>query len=88
MYQKIRQRVVILLLLLIVGIALSGCATKNKCVSIAMLSDNSRVAINTPGTDYLSISLGSANLEGKNRYQSCPAGEDPEWMTQPIPVEP
>lgn len=64
-------------------VLLGGCATKNKCVAIDMWSDNSRLDIVTPGTDWFSISLGSVNLEGKNSYRSCPTGEDPKWMYVP-----
>ena len=65
----------------------AGCATKEKCVSVEMLSDNSRMNFTTPGTSWFAITLGSANLEGKNHYKSCPTGAtDPAWMQTSSPL--
>ena len=69
-------RILVICLVLLLG----GCVTKNKCVSIQMLDKESSMSVDTPGTSWFAITLGSLDLEGRNTYQSCPVGEDPKWM--------
>lgn len=68
------------LFLLFVLSLLFGCVTKDKCVWVDMHSDESELNLVTPNTSWMSVSLGSFRVSGKNTYRSCPKGEDPEWM--------
>lgn len=70
----------------VMGFLLMGCATKMKCVDIQMMAEDSRMSFQTPSTGWMSVDLGTINLEGMNRYRSCPVGEDPKWMTTVPPM--
>jgi hypothetical protein len=77
-----------LLILAVVFVLLPACSTKKKCVDIQMLSDDSRMDFSAPNTAWFSIEIGTINLEGKNRYRSCPVDQDPTWMSTETVVIP